>query len=78
MQKAWIAVLIAALLLDGCNYFDTTEQAEGRCRKKGVGKLPAISGENAQVTSAFLLSQYIDGCMAAKGFRRDASGKWIK
>ena len=78
MQKTLISALIGTFLLSGCTYFDTVEQAEGRCRKKGVGKLPAISGENTQATSTFLLSQYIDGCMAAKGYRRDTSGKWTK
>jgi hypothetical protein len=78
MQKILIAILIATPLLSSCRYFDTLEQAEGRCRKMGVGKLPAISGENSQATSTYLLSQYIDGCMAARGYHRDAKGKWVK
>jgi len=78
MQKIWIAVLIGVSILSGCTYFDTVEQAEGRCRKKAVGKLPAISGENSQATATYLISQYIDGCMVARGYHHDASGNWGK
>jgi hypothetical protein len=78
MRNLLLALLLAPCLLGGCTYFDTAEQAEGRCRKKGVGKLPPVSGEHAQATSAFLLSKYIDGCMMARGYRREASGKWTR
>ena len=73
-----LMIFSAVFLLGGCNYLDTPEQAEGRCRKKGVGKLPALSGEHIQATSAYLLSQYIEGCMAARGYHRDANQKWAK
>jgi hypothetical protein len=71
------ALLLGAVLLTGCGMLDTPEQAAGRCKTEGVGKMPALSGENAHLAGAFLLSQYVEGCMQVKGYRRDTDGKWI-
>jgi hypothetical protein len=78
MQKALFAALSGASLLIGCTYFDTPEQAEGRCRQKGVGKVAAVQGANAEQRTEYLLSQYMAGCMAARGYSRNADGRWEK
>jgi hypothetical protein len=78
MRGYWPLVLMCLLVLGGCKYFDTAEQAEGRCRQKGVGRLPAMSGDKAKENGIFFLNQYIEGCMAARGFSRGGEGKWVK
>ena len=78
MWKAMLPALGISTLLAGCSYFDTAEQAEGRCLKKGVSKVVRIQGEKTDQRTEYLLAQYVNGCMAARGFRRTSDGKWAR
>jgi hypothetical protein len=43
---------------------------------EAASKVGPTGGENAVIAAAFLYGEYLTGCMAAKGYKRSADGKW--
>ena len=74
---AWAACgVVAASLLGAC--VDSLEQTYGKCKMEGASKVVPGGGENAHIAAGFLYSEYLAGCMEAKGYKRNEGGYWIK
>lgn len=54
------------------------EQVEGKCRMEAASKIAPTGGENSHFAAAFLVGEYVRGCMAAKGYKRNDKGDWVK
>ena len=76
MRRHLTGLLVVVAVLGGCS--DTPEQVEGRCRMEAASKVAPTGGEKAYLAAALLVGEYLNGCMAAKGYKSADGGGWIK